>query len=155
MHVALAAMGPHVTDDNVFTQSFTAIQRKVNLNSTERHLRVPYFLKVNILKVMKDTPRLCTIELQSYKHAGLFKNTREVPREWQVLLVILECSWKFPSAFITQQCMRNKFLISFIKWRFEWAFIPDVCWWSFYVQNNVEYGLNHIFSYCFYHYFSH
>ena len=50
----------------------------------------------------------CIVEL--YNHAGIFKNTRQVPREvGSVLKNSQTC------AYVTQQCKRNKFVISSIK----------------------------------------
>ena len=68
--------------------------------------------KLNLFQMMLSSslkpefPREIThLKLLSYeviKHAGFSKNTREV-------LANLECYQKIPSAYITQQCTRNKF----------------------------------------------
>ena len=52
----------------------------------------------------------CTVEL--FKHMGIFKNTLEVHREAAHFLHnFLECSLKFPSAYITPQCIRARSLL--------------------------------------------
>ena len=61
-------------------------------------------------KEIKNAPE-CIVEL--YKHAGIFKNTREVhkpsaSRTSRVFLKIPKCLYK-------QQRMRRKFFISFMK----------------------------------------
>ena len=82
-------------------------------------------IKKEICKVFRDNGLKITVEanttkciVELYKHAGIFKNTREVRRSTsrrRVLLALLECSQKFPSAYITQQCTRNKFFYFFYK----------------------------------------
>ena len=55
----------------------------------------------------------CIVEL--YKHAGIFKNTREVHREARGAAECFSHFLSFPRAYITQQCTKMKFFISFIK----------------------------------------
>ena len=77
---------------------------------SERAYYLNYFIKRN------KKHAECIVEL--YKHVGILKNTREVQRSTslrRVLLALLKCSLKFPSAYITQQCSRNKFFYFFYK----------------------------------------
>ena len=68
-------------------------------------------------KEIKNAPSA----LLSYISTREFLRTREKCREartvGECLSALLECSEKFPSAYITQQCTRNKFFISFIKYK--------------------------------------
>ena len=79
-----------------------------------------YLRGYNNTALQKRGKAECIVEL--YKHAGIFKNTREVQRSTsrrRVLLALLECSKKFPRAYITLQFYNARgtsfFFISFIK----------------------------------------
>lgn len=73
--------------------------------------------KIKSSTIFKTKKRAeCIVEF--HKHAGIIKNTREVWRctsRRRALLALLECSQKPPSAYITQQCPRNRVFYFFYK----------------------------------------
>ena len=67
------------------------------------------------IKEIKNAPE-CIVEL--YKHAGIFKNTREVHKEAKAQPSASRTSrvfLKIPKCLYNQQRMRRKFFISFMK----------------------------------------
>ena len=83
-------------------------------NSNLLHITVKLVWNLDVYKRNKKRSE-CIVELY-IKHAGFFKNTREVLEKHESQANASRTSrvfLKIPSSYITQQCTRNKFFISF------------------------------------------